>query len=239
MYSATSKITNIAATWLATLVIIIIATACKPSSTTDTATHDTPVNTAKSTSGTDTFRQIDATGNIHVTYTQAAEHGYTIEAPQTALKYLKIKVANNKLNITSKDAPASLMDSVTIHVTAPMIDEVGLNGSCTFTSHEAINADDIVLSISGSGSINLPKSLTCNEIKVEIDGSGSIMFTEVKATKVKTEIDGSGSITYQMLTADQATSEINGSGRIVLKGNVASHTENVNGNGTIDTTGLK
>ncbi|MBR1804132.1 MAG: DUF2807 domain-containing protein [Muribaculaceae bacterium] len=230
MNTATSRMATIAKTWLATLAIIIFATACKPGN------HAQP---PKSTSGTDTFQRIDAKGEIHVTYTQAAEHGYTIEAPQIALKYLRIEVANNKLNITSKDAPDSLMDSVTIHVTAPLINEIDLNGSCTFTSREAINADKIVFSISGSGSINLSKALTCHELKAGIDGSGSIMFTEVKAKEVETEINGSGSISYQMLTADQATSEINGSGSIVLKGNAARHTENVNGNGTIDTTGLK
>lgn len=98
---------------------------------------------------------------------------------------------------------------VTIYITMKDIEGVSISGSGLIESDGELNVDELKLSISGSGDMNL--KVDAQELALGISGSGTIGLSgaaEVAASK----ISGSGKVRAEDLTVSVFKASISGSG---------------------------
>ena len=187
------------------------------------------------------FSGIVVDGLANVILAQGEQSSVMVRSEnREAFDRLVVYVEDSMLYITTKsvDNFNQNLDGITIYVTTPIIRSVEIAGSGDITTTTPITTGNVSVKIAGSGNIDFADSMLCNNLNAEIDGSGNIHFKHVTASKVNTSITGSGDVTYDNLIAGNADSEIDGSGNITLRGKVAQHTEDVSGNGNIDTSGV-
>ena len=96
-----------------------------------------------------------------------------------------------------------------IFITLPDFDLINISGSGEIISETFLNVDDIDLTISGSGDIDL--GIEADDIKSSISGSGNILL-EGTADEIDFRISGSGDYGAFNLDSNRAYIEIIGSG---------------------------
>lgn len=209
-----------------------------------TPTHDTEVSQLNEEVALDTFNGICAAGSVDVVLAQGDKYGAAIRANnQEVIDYLVIYVKNNTLNIETKDKSLNKnifddFDDVVVYVTTPDINSIDLTGSGDVKICTPFKTSDVVIQLAGAGDIDIEGLFTCNNLSVSIAGTGDVEFDQIKAINVNTSIAGSGSVEYRNMDVENAVSRIAGAGDIKLQGKVKTHSEDIAGSGTIDTSGL-
>ena len=195
------------------------------------------------------FKNITSNGPMDIILQDQPAAGVKVEADQNLIPYIFTDVDGNTLRIRVKKGYNLKSDNpLRVYVSAPVFDEVTLDGSGNITSQSMlVNPDDMTLKLSGSGNIEI--QVNTPNLKSELSGSGNIKLSG-SADKWITALSGSGNIycfglntqTAQVsingsgnaeITASQKlTLKVNGSGQIRYKGspNVESH---INGSGSV------
>lgn len=104
-------------------------------------------------------------------------------------------------------------DKVKIYITVPEIKAISVSGSGNIYGESTIKADDLELSISGSGNIEL--DIEATEASMTISGSGNAEL-EGSVKDLTLRISGSGSIEAESLRAEDAEVRISGSGSVEI-----------------------
>lgn len=205
-----------------------------------TANRSTEVQQVNRATAMNPFDEVDLAGGMNVVLEQGTTYSVRVESPATAFEHVVIYVADHTLHIGNKHLQSGSLpaDSVTVYVTTPSLNEIELSGAGNITSAQPLNATDMHIELTGSGNIDIA-TLTCTDLDVELVGSGNITIGTLHASDIDTGITGSGNVAYKNISARRAESEISGSGTITLSGHVDIHHEEISGNGTIDTKGLK
>jgi len=196
----------------------------------------------------DTFDEIELERKAEVYLKQASEQKVTIEAPKNIIDLLLTEVSGGTWNIDFSRCPKT-EEPIRIYIETNDIQEITVDGSGKIFSDGLIESNELVLSINGSGLINL--NLMVKELKTEISGSGDVnLIGETKLHKI--EINGSGDIAAYDLISDESEIEINGSGNVKVnvsyaldvdingsgdvyyKGNVKEISSQVNGSGKLN-----
>lgn len=182
-----------------------------------------------------------------VIVTPGATQKIVIEGQKNIIDNIKRDVSNGTWRISYiknvDDAKA-----VTVYITVPTIEYVGLSGSGSIKSTGKfsglgevemdltgsgditmeIDAKDTGVQITGSGEIELAG--TTRSLDVEITGSGDVMTKELVASTCKIQISGSGDAAVYV-NGDLET-HISGSGDVRYRGN-ASVTAKISGSGEV------
>lgn len=177
------------------------------------------------------FTGIKSTGanDIHITYGQ--EFKVTVRGSDNLIPYFKTELVGSTLNL-GYDRANVRKDDIEVFVTLPEIRSVALGGSGSvdiegrfpLTSffeaaisgsgeieiEDPMDADETMITISGSGEAEMEK-LTAKRAEVRISGSGDAKLRATQALKAK--ISGSGKIFYH--GNPQIEQEISGSGRVI------------------------
>ena len=196
----------------------------------------------------DTFDEIELEQKAEVYLKQASEQKVTIEAPKNIIDLLLTEVNGGTWNIDFSRCPKT-EEPIKVYIETNNIQEITIDGSGKIFSDGLIESDELVLSINGSGLIDL--NLMVKELKTEISGSGDVnLIGETKLHKI--EINGSGDIAAYDLISDESEIEINGSGNVKVnvsyaldadingsgdvyyKGNVKEISSQVNGSGKLN-----
>lgn len=98
---------------------------------------------------------------------------------------------------------------VSIEVTMKNIEGVSVSGSGEIKGEGTIKSEDLEISISGSGDIEL--DLSADDLDLRISGSGSIEL-KGKAATAEAKISGSGKVRAEDLVVEKFTASISGSG---------------------------
>ena len=143
-----------------------------------------------------------------------------------------------------------------IIVHAPKLNDVVINGACSFVS-KMIDTDNFAFVSHGSSSVEIDSLNACT-VAVQQQGAGDVKMN-VKAKKVSVEVAGSGDGTMTLTDVDDISYSIAGSGDadlnlkdckkiqvaiagsgdVALRGNVEDFKQYVAGSGDIDINGLK
>ena len=178
-----------------------------------------------------------------VIVTPGATQKIVIEGQKNIIDNIKRDVSNGTWRKSVDNAK-----SVTVYITIPTIEYVGLSGSGSVKSTGKfsglkdidiavsgsgditldIDAKDTGIRISGSGEIDL--SGTTQSLEVAISGSGDVMTKDLVASSCKIQISGSGDAAVHV-NGDLET-HISGSGDVRYRGN-ASVTAKISGSGEV------
>ncbi len=175
-----------------------------------------------------------------------------VEAQANLVDLVTMEVRNGIWTIGSGDKGYSTDKPFVVHITAPRIDHVAIEGSGDVKAMGGFSAEDVTLSVEGSGDLSWES--TAKRIHASIQGSGDIRLSG-SCDMLNASVEGSGDINAKGMTASAATAStsgsgdisvntggelsawIQGSGDIVYQGKPASVHSNVSGSGEVRAAG--
>lgn len=175
----------------------------------DSIRGEGPVKTENRT--VDNFHAVEAMipGTVEVSVSDRCS--VEVQAQENLLPVLKTEVTDGKLKIWFDKSVSEVKDLV-IRVSAPSYDELALAGSGAMKVNSPLSGENLSVSISGSGELNLPQA-DVQKISCSIAGSGDMRIGG--ATKEASyQISGSGDIEAKELVAETGEAEIAGSGTV-------------------------
>ena len=173
-----------------------------------------------------------------------------VSVDENILPSLAISVQGKRLVLKRKDDARLRPTHFVVYTNSRNLSKIEVVGSGDLLLEKAVNARDMEISVTGSGSIKAD-SLFCEMISVKITGSGDvdvqgtaknatyriigsgdIRATDYLAQAVTCQISGSGNI--RVAVAEELDALIAGSGEIRYKGNPESVNTHVAGSGRIE-----
>jgi hypothetical protein len=208
-------------------------------------------NVTTITRTTSDYDGISCAGSFDYILVSGTEGKITIEGEENLLKYVVTEVKDNKLVVkTEKNINLSPSSNKTIKVTIPFkdIDNVSLAGSGDLTNTDTITANELKVSLAGSGDIVLNIETTSvngsiagsgdltlkgntNNLVANVAGSGNFHGFNLQANNTDVSIAGSGDA--EVVSKESLKARIAGSGDIEYKGNPKTEDSKVVGSGSI------
>jgi len=145
-------------------------------------------------------------GDLYLT--QGSPQKVVIQAEKN-LDEIETQVRDGVLRIKT-DNWTSRIKGVKIWITMPEVEALNVSGSGDIIAETPINADELELKVSGSGSINVDE-LKGDEIGAAISGSGDLKLAG-SADEMELRISGSGSVYAEGLKVNECGIKISGSG---------------------------
>lgn len=203
------------------------------------------------------FNGIEASG-IDVIYTVSDTASVLLRCSESCMKSVDVEVSETgTLRLSCNIVLGRDNADIVAYVSGPSLEKLHVNGSSEFECKDAMVVPDMIVSISGSGDVELSEvkagNLSCSvqgsgdmkivkavseNAKFSIAGSGDIEASLYDAKHTEIGIAGSGDIALKMNACGHAEAEIAGSGAIELTGELDTLVKNIAGSGEIDTTNL-
>lgn len=168
-------------------------------------------------------------GDLYISF--GTDFKVVLEGDKSDLDDIVTEVTGGKL-IIKKDNWGNLNEKVTVYVTMPEIEGLGVSGSGKAEIKDAVKTDNLDLSVSGSGRL-YTADISVTSLDVAISGSGDIIIGgSGEADNAEISISGSGNYTGESLKIGSAELSISGSGS--CKCHVAESLEaSVSGSGNV------
>jgi hypothetical protein len=173
-------------------------------------------------------------GDLYISI--GSEFKVVLEGEKSLLDEIETEVSGSKLVIKNENWHFHSNGKVTVYITMPELTGLGVSGSGKAEIKDAIKAEDLDFSVSGSGRI-LTADLALGKLNVGISGSGDVVIGgSGEAKNADVSISGSGNYSGETLKIGNADFSISGSGS--CKCNVTDNLEaSVSGSGTITYSG--
>lgn len=201
------------------------------------------------------FDEITLSMPATVYFTQSDQYSCSITIDENLVRFVGIKVIGDDLSIRqvpSKDGkpllsvsfgekelsvpkyqyPTLQFTKFEIHISAPRLEDVRVNGSGVFNFVNEFSAYRLNADVNGSGQIRSDNVLKIGGLDVEITGSGSVAFAQVSADEAEVSISGSGSATIEGSFVE-VNMKMMGSGNIALNGDMQTAKAKIAGSGNI------
>jgi hypothetical protein len=171
-----------------------------------------------------------------VFFTPDSVYSFKVQAQENVIEIIETSVENGKLTIKIKNNHTlGSHDQITYWISAPDINALTVNGSGNLYVESPWAGQDLNMTISGSGNIEVPE-ISAVKINMNISGSGNARLLNLTAGSLKTNISGSGSVTGTGGTSGNEQLIISGSGMIDLREVMADTTwATISGSGNIYT----
>ena len=181
--------------------------ACSPSPISGDKEQTEP--TIRLTPGLSHFKALECDVPATVIYTQGANYDLVIETPIKYEKHLRYMVdGDGCLEIDATKERVKNWKGITIHITAPQLDKVDLNGAVKFSTKGEIALDRMSIEVEGASSVFLP-AVACKNFDLEINGAGKAEANITKAQRVGIEGNGASKV---VLNAESELINIDGEG---------------------------
>jgi len=160
------------------------------------------------------FDKIAVSGHFKVTLKKGTEGNITIKGERNIIENLETIVDGGILKVKFKKG-LNLRSHKTVYLTIGYqnIEGVSLSGSGEVVCNDLINAKNLDLSLSGSGSLKL--NVVSTTLDASISGSGNMILTGETAN-FSCGISGSGNMNAKKLTALVTNAKISGSGNVKI-----------------------
>jgi hypothetical protein len=185
---------------------------------------------------------VEALTEIYDLTTFTVENGVLMinieRKPENPNKSVWAKIDDIKLNATQK-----------VYISVKNLAELQVNGSGKIISENSLSASNLLLSIGGSGSMDL--DIKGDQLKIDLSGSGKMVLRGY-ATSCEAVLSGSGNLnafdcpveTAKVKVSGSGSAEINvtatldafvaGSGSVKHKGNTKNTSKKIFGSGSVD-----
>lgn len=197
------------------------------------------------------YNGISCAGDFDYILVSGTEGKITIEGEENLLEYIITEVKNGKLIVkTEKNINLSPSGNKTIKVTIPFkdIENISLAGSGDLMNKDTVTANDLKVSLAGSGDVvltvetntvngslagsgDLTLKGNTNNLEVSIAGSGDIHAFDLQSNNTQVSIAGSGDA--RVVSNESLKARVSGSGDIEYKGNPKTEDSKVAGSGSI------
>ena len=201
------------------------------------------------------FDEITLSMPATVHFTQSEQYSCSITIDENLVQFVGIKVIGDDLSIRqvpAKDGkpllsvsfgekelsvpkyqyPTLQFTKFEIHISAPRLEDVRVNGSGIFNFVSDFSAYKLNADVNGSGQIISDNVLKIGGLDVEIAGSGSVVFAQVSVDEAEVSISGSGSATIEGSFVE-VDLKLMGSGNITLNGDMHTAKAKIAGSGNI------
>jgi hypothetical protein len=183
----------------------------------------TNVKADNQTRKVDPFSEISLRVNAKLYLEQGTKQNLEIVAKSSTLDELITEVKDGKLIIRFPNKDYFWKDyqpgEITIYVTSPDIEGLGISGSGDIIAEDEISTKTIEMAVSGSGNIRL-LNLSAERVKTVISGSGDIILAGKNAAQdLSVAISGSGNLKAMKYSADDVSVKVAGSGNVEIEAN--------------------
>lgn len=162
------------------------------------------------------FTGISTSGSTPVQITYGTEFKVELKGSNNLIPYFKTNIINGTLYLGYENASVQ-HDDVEAYITLPVIRKVTLSGSGKINIEGDFPAvHELKLSISGSGDILVKDPFDSDESLVSISGSGKVDLLKVNSKEAEVDISGSGNASLKVQNKLEA--KISGSGKIYYSG---------------------
>jgi hypothetical protein len=201
------------------------------------------------TRSTDSYDGVKASGPMDFILVEGKEGKISIKGDSNLIEYLITEVKSRQLVIKVKDG-FNIRPSKAIVITIPYetIESVSLAGSGDIKNTGTIKSDNLEVSLSGSGDIELIVSAqniestisgsgdiklkgSTTDLDAKVTGSGDFDGDDLKSTNVNAEVTGSGVV--NVFCNGVLKARVTGSGGIKYSGTPTNKDTKVNGSGSI------
>jgi hypothetical protein len=140
------------------------------------------------------------------------EFNVVLEGDKSLLEEIETEVSGSKLVIKEDNWHTHGHDKVTVYITLPELAGLGVSGSGKAEIKDAVKADELDFSVSGSGRI-VAADLALGKLDISISGSGDVIIGgSGEAASADVGISGSGNFSGESLKIANADFHISGSG---------------------------
>lgn len=139
------------------------------------------------------------------------EFKVVLEGEKDVLEDIVTNVSGGKLVIKKENWHLNSNEKVMVYVTMPDLKGLGVSGSGKAWIKDALKAENLDLSVSGSGKLNT-SDINITNLDCSISGSGDIIIGGGNSIKADISISGSGTYTGESLKIGTADISISGSG---------------------------
>lgn len=172
-------------------------------------------------------------GNMYISI--GSEFKVVLEGDKDDLDEIITEVSGGKLIVKKENWRFNMNEKVNVYITMPAVEGVGVSGSGRAEIKDVIKANDLDLSVSGSGKLYTGE-IAVNSLDCSISGSGDIFVGGGNASDGEFSISGSGNYSGENAKIGSADVSISGSGNCLL--NVTESLKaHVSGSGNVTYTG--
>jgi hypothetical protein len=188
----------------------------------------------RETRNVDTFTKLSfrMAGKLYLK--QGTPQKVELEGPADVLKRIETEVSGGKLSIGKEgkwDWNWTDREKITAYVTVANLESVSVSGSGDLIGQTKFTAENMVLNVSGSGSIDMEVAASGN-MEADVSGSGDVML-KGSCTNFDSDISGSGGIKLSLSIREKADFGVSGSGKIQAEGTVKEVRTKINGSGKV------
>lgn len=182
------------------------------------------------------FSKVDASGSVDIEFVQGKEQDMRIVGPKQFVDNIVVEKKGETLYISHKSNSVTSFfdDDVTLYIYSPDLTEVNLRGSCSFDVKDALDTDNLKVSVKGSGEADFG-SIVCDAINFEVRGSADICAKRIDTKNAVANVFGSGNLDFDFLKAYNVQFTVSGSGDLdAMLSQVKTMQLNVVGSGDMD-----
>ena len=182
---------------------------------------------------TGNYDEIKCAGSMDYILVAGTEGKIKIEGESNLLEYIITEVKGNKLVVKVKNGinlKSSSNKGIKITIPFEDISQVSLSGSGDLWNDDVIKADNLDVSLAGSGDVTI--KVDANSVEGNLSGSGDITLSG-KTDKLDVSLAGSGDIHGFGLQSNHTEASVAGSGDIEIVSN-KSLKARVSGSGDIE-----
>ena len=169
------------------------------------------------------FQSVGVALSAKVYIEQASRCNLEIEAAPEVFDKIEIEVKNGKLSLRPENNISNLKGDITIWISAPDYESIGIAGSAEVLAESSVKLSDVTLKIAGSGTMNF-EDLSSKELEIKIAGSGKMVIAGEGGKEMEVSIAGSGDLDATGFKVDEFEGKISGSGdcRVYVTGELSS-----------------
>jgi hypothetical protein len=165
------------------------------------------------------FNQLKVCGSWDVIIKKGNQNEVRLEANNLSLEKVITEVKDGILNIRLEKGNYRNVD-LEVTVTYQELEAVHSSGSGNLKSMDPLVADELKVSLSGSGNASFNR-VTADRLELTMSGSGDLIIREGSVGEVTLKQSGSGNLKAADLEAEDAQIEKSGSGNAALTVNQA------------------
>jgi hypothetical protein len=177
-----------------------------------------------------TFTGVHSSGANPIKIAYGNEFKVEIRGSGNLIPRYKSNIHNGILNLGYEFVNVR-KDDIEVFVTMPAINSASMSGSGKLDINGNFPAQNLFrLTISGSSNTNVNDTFNADEVNVTISGSGDANLEKILSKKGDVKISGSGDV--RLSVQNTLKVRISGSGKIYYTGNAAVDSE-ISGSGTV------
>ena len=161
------------------------------------------------------FNAVNLNLDADVYYTQDNTYKLEIHAQQNILDIIESPVEGRELRLSFQNFNVWKHDRITIYISAPFLNSIGITGSGTIHALQAIHGNNLSMKVTGSGDVNIAQ-FKGQSVSGDVSGSGSIIINGGDVSSEDLHISGSGTIDLMGMSAATANTHTSGSGSTYL-----------------------